>query len=427
MKKIESIYVFIISIIIYRLLLDYIYIELISEVYGYSGFLNEQTNFSYNSSWILLLIFTPFMFKIIKMELFSSNVMFLLFLISFVPTSSLMRFMPMDNTFFLIYSIFWLALIFYYFVIPKIGISKKSFKTKISVPLWLLLVIFCLSIIFISGYYHGFRFTIDISDVYVFRDEEKYAGYPTIFGYIIPAASNVLPLFLVYFLMKKNYFWSIFISVVLIFLFSTGGHKSVLFKLFLAFFGYIYFNYKSFYKYSWTLISLIILCVIEFKTISTFFITNFVVRRALFLPAKLNYDYYDFFTKNSSDYYLQGPLRRFGFESEYNSRISNLIGQSYYDSIDMGANNGLFSDAYANLNVLGVFILPLILVLIFKLGDSVSFGLPGKLMFLPIISFVFSFNSGFFTSVLLTNGIVLMMISLYYYPRFVKSKSVQSC
>ena len=81
------------------------------------------------------------------------------------------------------------------------------------------------------------------------------------------------------------------------------------------------------------------------------------------------------------------------------------------------ANNGLFSDAYANLNILGIFLLPLILVMIFKVGNSVSLNLPGNLMFLPIISITIFFNSGFFTSVLLTNGIILLLLSIYYYPR----------
>ena len=225
-------------------------------------------------------------------------------------------------------------------------------------------------------------------------------------------------------LIKKKHGRVIVLSGFMILNFSLGGHKSVLAKLFLVFLGYLFFNYKSIYKYSWGLISLILISIIELKTFSTIFITNFIVRRVLFIPAKLNYYYYDFFSKNSPDFYFQGPLRRLGLESEYKISISRIIGENYFFSDEMSANNGLFSDAYANLNILGVLILPLILVFIFKLGDSVSIGLPAKLMFLPIIAFTTSFNSGFFTSVLLTNGILLLLICLYYYPRDLNSKFI---
>ena len=388
------------------------------------NFTRINNDFSYSSSWILLLILILFMMKIVKMNLFSSNVMMLLFLISFVPMTCLMRFNPMDFSFFILYSTYWLALILCYLFVPRIKVNPNKFKTKISMQLWFIIIFFLIIILFLSGYYHNFRFTINLLDVYAFRIEQRESNYPSIFGYIIPAASNILPLFLIYFLIKKKYVWVIVLSVFMILNFSLGGHKSVLAKLFLVFLGYLFFNYKSIYKYSWGLISLILISIIELKTFSTIFITNFIVRRVLFIPAKLNYYYYDFFSKNSPDFYFQGPLRRLGLESEYKISISRIIGENYFFSDEMSANNGLFSDAYANLNILGVLILPLILVFIFKLGDSVSIGLPAKLMFLPIIAFTTSFNSGFFTSVLLTNGILLLLICLYYYPRDLNSKFI---
>ena len=416
LKIFEHKIVFFLGLFSYRYFLDFIYVELINEFFEYEGFIIDESVYSRNVSWISLLFFFPLIYKIVRKELFSSNIVFLLFLISFIPMTCLMRFIPMEFDFFILYFTYWFLLIVFYLLIPRIKISPPSLNSK-SKLMWFLIFLFSGSIIIISGYYHDFRFTLDLSDVYTFRDEESKANYPTFFNYIIPAASNIMPLFLVYFLIVKRYLWAAFLSIIMILSFSTGGHKTVLFNLFLAFFGYIFFNYKSIYKYSWGLISLLIICLIEFKTISTFLITNFLVRRALYVPSKLNYYYYDFFTKNSPDFYFQGPLRRFGLESEYKKPISEIIGSQYSESIGMMANNGLFSDAYANLNIFGIFLLPVILVIIFKVGDSVSLNLPGKLMFLPIISITASFNSGFFTSVLLTNGIILLLLSIYYYPR----------
>jgi hypothetical protein len=113
----------------------------------------------------------------------------------------------------------------------------------------------------------------------------------------------------------------------------------------------------------------------------------------------------------------QGILRRLGFSSPYSTPIQRLIGDKYFGNIEIQANNGLFSDAFYNFNFLGVFILPPILILIFKLIDSSAKGIDSKLIALPIIVVATSFNSGSFSSVLLTNGILLLMLTLYLLPR----------
>lgn len=66
----------------------------------------------------------------------------------------------------------------------------------------------------------------------------------------------------------------------------------------------------------------------------------------------------------------------FGFESEYVMPIDNLID---FNRSEIGANNGLFSDAIANLGSIRLLILPLILVLSFKKFDSCVEGLDLKI------------------------------------------------
>lgn len=396
--------------------------QIISYYFEYAGFVNEQSNYSFLESWVALIVFFPFVSRILKKELFSSNVIILLFLISYVPMTSLFRFMPAQVSFFWSYIMYWFFIFFFSFLIPRIKLKRPKTGKKISLPLWGILIILCGAVIFISGYYHGFRFTISISDVYTFREEEKNAGYPTIFSYLMPAAGNILPVFLVYFLVVKNYKWSAFLALIIVLNFSTGGHKSVLFKLFLVFIGFVIFNYKTIYKYSWLLSVLPAFALLELKFLNSIYTSNFLIRRVMFVPGQLNYFYYDFFSKNPSDFYFQGLVGRLGFESEYKNSIARIIGESYYGVDGMNANNGLFSDAYANMNVFGVFFLPIILVIIFKIADSASTGLKGKLLFLPIIAFVMSFNAGFFPSVLLTNGMILLILSLYFYPRKNKLK-----
>lgn len=83
----------------------------------------------------------------------------------------------------------------------------------------------------------------------------------------------------------------------------------------------------------------------------------------------------------------------------------------------MNANNGLFSDAYKNLGIWGIFIFPFIIVTLFKLLNSCAKNLDPKLLILPIFISVTWFSSVSFSNVLLTNGLLLMMFVLCCLPR----------
>jgi hypothetical protein len=327
-----------------------------------------------------------------------------------------MRFMPMDLRFFTLYIVYWGSLLFFYYIIPSIKISNEQPKRSESI-LWLFLIVYIGSILYVSGRYFGFRLHFGLLDVYDLRTEVRALNLPTILDYLLSAAGNILPVLLVYFLYSKKRMIAIVIGFVLLLDFSIGGHKWILFNLLLCFFGYWFFNNKQIYLYPWVLAFISILSIVENKLLSTFFIAAIGIYRGLFVPSLLNYNYYDYFSKNEPDYLRQGILRWFGFSSPYKEPIPYIIGYHYYGRTELNANNGLFSDAYFNFNTLGVFLFPIILILIFKLFDTCSKGLDSKLLILPIIACVTSFISGCFSSVLLTNGIMLVLITLYFMPR----------
>jgi hypothetical protein len=244
---------------------------------------------------------------------------------------------------------------------------------------------------------------------------------PTILGYLLPAAGNILPILLVYFLTCKKRIIALVIGFVLLLDFAIAGHKVVIFNLLLCFLGYWFYNYNKSYLYSWLLAFVSFLSIVEYKLFSTFLIAAIGIYRGFFVPSLLNYNYYDYFSANEPDYMRQGILRWFGFSSPYHEPIPFIIGSNYYGRPELNANNGLFSDAYFNFNIFGVFIFPIILIIIFKLFDTCSKDLDPKLLILPVIVCVVSFLSGCFSSVLLTNGIILLMITLYLMPRHSRS------
>lgn len=136
----------------------------------------------------------------------------------------------------------------------------------------------------------------------------------------------------------------------------------------------------------------------------------------MFVPNLLNYNYYDFFSSNSPDYFQQSFLRYFGFDSAY-SGIGHLIAVVYYNSPEASANNGLLSDAYANMGFVGIFIMPFVLVLMLKILDACAEGLDIRVVVVSGIMIAFTFVSSFFFTIMLTHGLMALCVILYLLPR----------
>jgi FtsH-binding integral membrane protein len=69
------------------------------------------------------------------------------------------------------------------------------------------------------------------------------------------------------------------------------------------------------------------------------------------------------------------------------------------------------------MGIMGIILFPLILVFILRLIESVSKGIKEGMMFVVVFSVGLTLLSTTFTIALLNNGILLMMIMLYFLPR----------
>ena len=69
------------------------------------------------------------------------------------------------------------------------------------------------------------------------------------------------------------------------------------------------------------------------------------------------------------------------------------------------------------MGIMGIILFPLILVFILRLIESVSKGIKEGMMFVVVFSVGVTLLSTTFTIALLNNGIILMMIMLYFLPR----------
>ncbi len=96
--------------------------------------------------------------------------------------------------------------------------------------------------VFISGYYNDFHLHFSLADIYDLRMEQRTLQLPSIVGYIQPLSVVVIPIALVYFLMKRNYIFSTVLIMVQLLLFGFGGSKFTLFSIFIAVGSYLYYK-----------------------------------------------------------------------------------------------------------------------------------------------------------------------------------------
>lgn len=405
----------ILMIIIYRIMLDWSYVYIILPVFGNGGCFPQSYSLgSYILSWCILFFFIPLIIDKYKAKTFSANVIVCFSFLSLIPTICLLGHTSLSNDYYLLISIYWFMFFLFDHLLPKFKIGNNLGQNK-KVFLFMLFLFFFV-VVYISGVYAHFRFHFSLFDVYDLRSEEKGFGIPLILQYIHGPSKIFLPVALCYMLHSKKYLFACFITIIILLNFGIGGHKSVLFSLFIALIGFYWYRYSRIRFVVWGLIGICAISIALYLFSNNIKVSSLFIHRVIFVPSGLNYCYHDFFSNNECDFFKEGFLRWFGFVSEYKRGIAITVGEKYFGYTLM-ANNGLFSDAYMNLGRIGVILFPLILNFILRLCDACTYRLNERLLFIVMVSASFSLISTSFTTTLLTFGLIVLMIALYFVPR----------
>ena len=232
-------FILIVSIFVYRILLDLCYLIIITRYYEYLNYKNEFSTVNYIISWSVLLLLLPFIvsfFKWKNSERLFANIMSLIFLIRFIPGTSLMAFMPMPLNMLVYYVLYWLLICFASYIVRPTRVYNNM-SNHMPIILYAIMGILCCTVLYISGVYAGFRLRLDLGSVYDLRLEARSWDLPVILTYLLPAAVTILPIFLILFWLKNKIIVVGMLTFVILLNFSVNGMKSILFFLvFLNFF-----------------------------------------------------------------------------------------------------------------------------------------------------------------------------------------------
>ena len=410
--KISRNFYLIIAIIGYKCLCDFVYGNIISILFAYQNFENNPDKTSSYISWMMVLLLSPLIIKTNFQEKLSSSIVKVLILCSFIPTCTMIGFhSSYDLEYIILMFIYWLLLLTLNIYIPKITFNSASYFRSIYFT-EMSVTILCIAVVFISVKYTGLRLHYDLINVYDVRTEARTYSMPTLLGYLQTFSDNILPIAFVYYLYQKKRLVAMMIALVIFINFGITATKQIIFLLFLAILGYYFIkNLKFTNKFIYIFIALLTAGCVEFFVFNTWYISLLSTYRVMFIPAKLHYVYYNYFSTHELDYFRQSFLK-YLFESPYKENIGFLMGYEDIGDITARANNGLFTDAYFNFGFAGVLMFPLIVVIVLKILEGAVSGLNERFLFIIVITVSFILIGLPFSTALFSGGIIALMIIL---------------
>jgi len=395
------------------------YARFIVPIYGYMGF-----------EW------TPNMVKV-----FESIVVLVLFALSlpstvkrpsdfFIHVHFLLPVVPM----LVLYSASDLPRAYMYFVILAFAVVCLARKFKLPkikgdmIPInrmiWGLLIIVAIYIISVI-LYGGLRyFNLNLLKVYEFRNVAAQ-NLPGICGYFSPMVSKVLLPFILLLAVYRRKWLVVGLALAgSVMMFALTNHKGPLYYPFLVLgIYYIMYIMRSRQRMvqmllaSYILIILVSLAPVLINNseeteqpLSRIIIGSLLFRRACFVPAQLNFVYYDFFSTHPHTMLAQSKLIFGLVEYPYELDSSHLIGYHYYNNVLVGANTGWLGSGYMHFGFPGMLIYAMIISLLLSMVDTLAkrreLGISVAILFTPFFTL---FLSSDLPTTMLTHGLLLAM------------------
>lgn len=430
-------------ILLFKLSCDIYYKYSFGLDYSYYLFENNFSATKYLLSWIFVLLLS-FRFRKVftnkKTEKISTYLIFVLYLISFIPTMTLCAFENLPVKFMILVSLFWgvtLVLEYYFCACQRVkaGYNRKqvlklSRNTQKTLQSSACVIVACFVLGF-SYHYTHFNINLDLNDIYAMRYGE-IRSLSGVLQYIYIWVGIAISVLGMYAFQKKNYGQFTIWVFLLVLYFSIEGNKITLFLIpvsLLAIGG----NLK---KNMWLIPALFIFLniggVLESHLTDLHFINGYWGLRTLFLPSNLTHMYYDYFSVNGPDYWARSFLRHFGAVSKYDKDFGHIIDIVYFHLSGEGnSNTGMFGSAYANFGDLCIIVYPCVYLVVFKLVNWFTKSIPVEKCYTFLFYYAMVLQNSDPFGVMMTNGLLviglLYKFVLYNDPPKGKVKNYKKC
>lgn len=407
--------IYVILVMLFTMILEYAYANIVTRYWGYWFLYSEEIGIGQKIvSWFF--VFLLFFLLDIKSNTISNCILKFLYFITFIPSCVILEYVSVDVEYKCIFFLYWTILfvinrLFPYLRVEILAGRKGWILSGISV------LIFCFLIIAIWLYYAQARMNLDLDDIYIARVEARNYDMPKIVSYLYLFAKALIPISVSVNLYKQKWVTSLILTLVGFICYFIEGSKTAVFSLLFVYCFWLALKMVDVEKiWGWIAFAfngVSIAAVLVLKLFGGIRISSYLFQRSFFLPAIININYYEFFKNSEKDFFCQSIVGKLtGIPSHYEVEIPRLIGKYAFGDIAANANTGLVGDAYANLGVLGVIIMPCLFILLLRIIDLCIKGMPLQVYLSLSVILAFNFLSISFFTTLLSNGVVVILIYL---------------
>lgn len=401
---------FIISAVIMRLVLDYTYHNAVAVTFGYQGFMQGFFLLPYIESWIAFIILLIVVPK--RMNRPSDFSVAYLVFVTALPLIVLYPAMqaPSWTLWFFVATVFAICVFRFpkQFKIPGIANGRKIYIIgALSVAL-----VVTLNLIASGGLRH---FNLDLMRVYEIRSNIETLGGSLLLNYLTMWTTKVFgPIIMAICLLSRRYTLAVMVVLLHVVWFGISQHKSVLFYPLLVFLTFKFVRKGVSLSFlPFLLMAVSVVSYLLYYFVGDIIAISFLVRRPLFIPALLTFDYYAFFEQNDFVYWSNSIFRVF-MPYEYDESVSTMI--SRIRGGEGGANNHFLAAGYMQAGAFGLLVYAAITIVILNIFDSFqSKGLPiWFVVAVGIVPMHALFTSADLPVALMTHGLGICIVSLMF-------------
>ncbi len=279
-------------------------------------------------------------------------------------------------------------------------------------------------VLFIAIANGGLRyFNIDLDRVYEFRRAAN-ANIPLLGRYLLTnSISALLPFGAALSLWHNKKMWFSLILVLSFLFFALFANKAYLFSIPTSVLAYVLFRSKNVVRY----ILLGTICVSIFSSILVMYNPNltrfgtYVTRRVFFVPAYLNYMYYDFFKSHEHILWSDSKVSMGLSDNPYGIPAPQVIaneysGKDWSKTIVQyaNANTGWLGSGYAHLGLIGMLLYSIFVGLLVKFVNFLALKTTRSVAAgACIVSYLSLFGSSDIPSMFFTHGILVLIICTF--------------
>lgn len=403
------------GLFIYKLILDFVYVYLVSAEFSYNNFLVDLNIEKYIFSIICFFLISHIIPD--ENDKPSSIILLLHYIIMVLPIFTMYAFNDESSKYFIMVCICFSLECLLIRYLPDIHITKFKEAKVFFVAIVLATTIFVyLSMLRANGL--PTLKALNILSVYDIRENVRY---PFLMNYLVNwQAKAINPLMIaVSYKYKQKKPLIIFIGLQLL-IYLITAHKAYLFiPIAIIVIMKIADREKILHIIANVASIGCVISYVLYKLDVTLLLASFFVRRLIFVPAKVKFNYYDFISNNEPLFFSEGLIGKlFNVEYPYDVRFVNLISEIYSNNPDSASNTGYLGSGYANLGFVGMLIYTIILVFILLLIDSLGSRLDKSMITGMVLFSMLSLNDSDMLTTLLTGGLLFLLLLLFLYASF---------